>query len=90
MNYNMHNMDKSITELLGMLKNEAKSIPKTNDVLMVQKGKGKHQGKAKPMYAGNNKGKSKPNFFKPKPKVTKTKRASLLPLQWIRALEEKL
>ena len=42
MNYNMHNMDKSITELLGMLKNARKSIPKSNDVLVVQKGKGKH------------------------------------------------
>ena len=39
MNYNMHNMDKSITELLGMLKNAKKSIPKSNDVLVVQKGK---------------------------------------------------
>ena len=29
MNYNMHNMDKSITELLGMLKNAEKSIPKS-------------------------------------------------------------
>ena len=39
MNYHMHNMDKSITKLLGMLKNAKKSIPKTNDVLMVQREK---------------------------------------------------
>ena len=38
MNYNMHNMDMSITELLGMLKNAEKSIPKTNDVPVVSKG----------------------------------------------------
>ena len=35
MNYNMHNMDKSITERLAMLKNAEKNISKTNDVLMV-------------------------------------------------------
>ena len=35
MNYNMHNMDKSITELLGMLKNAEKSIPKSKDLLVV-------------------------------------------------------
>ena len=40
MNYNMHNMDKSITELLGMLKNAKNSIPKSNDMLVVQKRKG--------------------------------------------------
>ena len=34
-NYNMHNMDKSITERLAMLKNAEKNISKTNDVLMV-------------------------------------------------------
>ena len=73
MNYNMHNMDKSITELLGMLKNAEKSIPKTKDVLVVQKGKGKHQGKAKPKTFGKGKRKFKPNFFKPKLKVTKVK-----------------
>ena len=73
MNYNMHNMDKSITKLLGMLKNAEKSIPKSNGVLMVQKGKGKHQGKAKSKTFGKDKGKSKPNFFKPKPRVTKVK-----------------
>ena len=73
MNYNMHNMDKSITELLGMLKNAEKSIHKANDVLVLQKGKGKHQGKAKTKTFGKGKEKSKPNFFKPKPKVTKVK-----------------
>ena len=71
MNYNMHNMDKSITELLGMLKNVKKSIPKSNDVLVVQKGKGKHQRKAKLKTFDKGKGKSKPKCFKPKLKVTK-------------------
>ena len=36
MNYNMHHMEKSITELHGMLKNV--NIQKTNPMLMVQKG----------------------------------------------------
>ena len=66
-------MDKSITKLLGMFKNVEKSIPKTNEVLVVQKGKDKHYGKAKPKFVGKGKGKSKPNFFKLKLKVTKTK-----------------
>ena len=73
MNYNMHNMDKSITELLGMLKNAEKSIPKSNDVLTVQKRKGKHQGKAKSKTFNKGKGKSKPNLLKPKQKVSKAK-----------------
>ena len=73
MNYNMHNMDKSITKLLGMLKNAKKSIPKSNDVLVVRKGKGKHKGKAKSKTFGKGKGKSKPNPLKPKPKVSKAK-----------------
>ena len=48
MNYNMHNMEKSIVELHGMLKNVETNIQKTNPVLMVQKGEGmKRKGKAK-------------------------------------------
>ena len=50
-----------------------KSIPKSNDVLVVQKGKGKHQEKAKSKTFGKGKGKSKPNPLKPKPKVSKAK-----------------
>ena len=73
MNYNMHNMDKTITELFCMLKNVKKSIHKTNDVLVVQQGKGKHQNNVKPKFVGKGKGKSKHNFFKPKPKVAKAK-----------------
>ena len=64
MNYNMHNMDKSITELLGMLKNAEKSIPKSNDVLVVQKGKGKHQEKAKSKTFGKGQGKIQAQPFK--------------------------
>ena len=41
-------------ERLGMLKNVEKSIPMTNDVLMVQKGK----GKAKPKFVGKGKEKN--------------------------------
>ena len=52
MNYNMHGMTKTVTELHGMLKNAEENIQKTNPVLMVQrgikKGKNKGKGKAKP------------------------------------------
>ena len=67
-------MDKSITELLGILKNTKNTIPQRNDVFMVQKGKGKHHGKAKPKFVGKGKGKSKPNIFKPKPRWLRRKR----------------
>ena len=38
MNFNMHRMDKTLTELHGMLKNADQNIKKTNPVLLVQKG----------------------------------------------------
>ena len=41
MNYNMHNMEKTISELHGMLKTAKQNIKTTSNVLMVQKGKGK-------------------------------------------------
>ena len=41
MNYNMHNMEKTISELHGMLKIVQQNIKTTSNVLMVQKGKGK-------------------------------------------------
>ena len=41
-NYTMQNMDKSIIRLLGMLKNAEKNIPKSKDVLVEQKGKGRY------------------------------------------------
>ena len=49
MNYNMNNMEKSISELYGMLKTAKQSIKKRPiTVLMVQKGKGmKRKGKGK-------------------------------------------
>ena len=49
MNYNMNNMEKSISELHGMLKTAEQSIKKRpSTVLMVQKGKGmKRKGKGK-------------------------------------------
>ena len=52
MNFNMHSMDKTISELHGMLKTTEKSIKTNNkDVLIVNKGKGmkkveKGKGKA--------------------------------------------
>ena len=70
MNYTMHNINKTITELLSTLKNTDKSIPNTNDVLIVQKGKEMHYDKAKPKFFGKDKERSKHTFFKPKPKVT--------------------
>ena len=57
MNYNMNEMDKSISELHTMLKIAKQNIKsKTGHVLMVQKGKGfKNTGK------GKGKGKRKSN-----------------------------
>ncbi|KAI5650186.1 hypothetical protein M9H77_36191 [Catharanthus roseus] len=67
MNFNMHNMEKSINELHGMLKQAEQNIRKSSpNVLMVQKGqfkKNKGKGKGKDM-AKKGKGKQKP-----KPKV---------------------
>ncbi|KAJ8750424.1 hypothetical protein K2173_015563 [Erythroxylum novogranatense] len=69
LNYNMHNMKKSIDELHGMLKTAKENIKgkvkTTNEVLVVQKGK---VFKKK----GTTKGKGKVPKSKPKPK-TKTK-----------------
>ena len=71
MNYNMHSMEKSVTELHGMLKNAEKNIQKTNPVLMVQKGVGfKNKGKGKDGKGKESfkpKSKSKPKTKKPKP-----------------------
>ena len=63
MNYNMNEMDKSISELHTMLKTAEQNIKsKPGHVLMVQKGKGfKNKGK------GKSKGKGKYNA-QPKPK----------------------
>ena len=71
MNYNMNNMDKSISELHSMLKIADVNIKKKkpSNVLMVQKGKGnkkKGKGKGKTMKSS----KSKPNL-KPKAKPPK-------------------
>ena len=41
MNYNIHNMEKTISELHGLLKTAEQNIKTTSNVLMVQKGKGK-------------------------------------------------
>ena len=40
MNYNMHGMNKTVSELHRMLKTAEKNIKTTKDVLMVNKGKG--------------------------------------------------
>ena len=59
MNYNMNEMDKSISELHTMLKTAEKNIKsKPGHVLMVQNGKGfKNKGNGK----GKGKGKGKSN-----------------------------
>ena len=41
MTYNMNALEKSITELHGMLKDAEQNFKKTTPVLMVQKGKGR-------------------------------------------------
>ena len=58
MNFNMYSMDKTISELRGMLKTTKKNIKNsTKDVLMVNKGKGmkkvgKDKGKRKTTKGG--------------------------------------
>ena len=56
MNYNMHNMEKMISELHGMLKTAERNIKTTNNVLIVKKGKGKDT-KRKWVTKGKAKGK---------------------------------
>ncbi|XP_050216848.1 uncharacterized protein LOC126667806 [Mercurialis annua] len=62
MNFNMHNMEKTTTELHGMLKTAEKNIKnEIKDVLMVNKGKGmKRSGKGKGKAFKKSKPKSKP------------------------------
>ncbi|XP_021631812.1 uncharacterized protein LOC110629206 [Manihot esculenta] len=74
MNYNMHKMDKSVTELHGMLKSAEENIHKTNHVLIVQKGISK-KGKAK----GKVPTKSKDNKAGPKSKDKRKRHPSLSP-----------
>ena len=61
MNYNMHGMNKIVSELHGILKTAGKSIKTTKDVLMVSKGKG-----MKRMRKGKGKIKASKGFQKPK------------------------
>ena len=62
MNFNMHNMEKTVSELHGMLKTAEKNLKSnTKDVLMVNKGKGMKR-------VGKGKGKATKGFQKPKPK----------------------
>ena len=71
MTYNMNALEKSITELHGMLKDAEQNFKKTTPVLIVQKGKGKGgigKGKAKPKDKVGPKSKGKrPKAPKPKP-----------------------
>ena len=69
MNYNMNEMDKSISKLHTMLKTAEQNIKsKPGHVLMVQNGKGfKNKGKDKGKGKGKGKGKSNAQP-KPKPK----------------------
>ena len=67
MNYNMNEMDKSISELHTMLKTAEQNIKsKSSHVLMVQNGKGfKKKGKSKGKGKGKSNAQPKP---KPEPK----------------------
>ena len=68
LNFNMNNMERTIPELHGMLKNAEQNLKGTTaDVLVVQKGKGKGKGK---QYNAKGKGKlkAKGKDFKPKAK----------------------
>ena len=76
MNYNMHNMGKTISQLYRMLKTVEYNIKTTSNVLMVQKGKGKDKkrkwvtkGKAK----DNKKLKPNPDTKGKKPKTKQPK-----------------
>ena len=76
MNYNMNNMEKTNSELHGILKTAEHNIKTTSNVLMVQKGKGKDtkrkwviKGKAK----DNKKPKPNPDTKGKKPKTKKPK-----------------
>ena len=80
MNYNMHNMEKTISEMHGMLKTAEQNIKTTSNVLMVQKGKGKDTKRkwvTKVKAKDNKKPKPNPNpntkGKKPKPKQPKAK-----------------
>src|SRR5436190_22406417 len=71
MNYNMNEIDKTLPELLSMLRTAEQSINKGKAVMMVSKtktnGKGKKQHK-KPKGKGKGKGPNKPGNSNLKPK----------------------
>ena len=69
-NYNIQGMNKTVSELHGMLKNAEKNIKTTKNVLMVNKGKG-----MKRMGKGKGKIKASKGFQKPKPKPKPTPQA---------------
>ena len=79
MNYNMDNMEKTISELHGMLKTATQNIKTTSNVFMVQKGMGKDT-KRKWVTKGKGKDNKKPKpnpdtkGKKPKPKQPKAKK----------------
>ena len=62
MNYNMHGMAKSVTELHGMLKTAEQDLKQTPQILMVQRGKGKGKGRWKRTAKPALKVKAKPSF----------------------------
>lgn len=66
MNYNMHNMGKTISELHAMLKLAEQGMPKkASAVLAIREGKIQ---KSKPQALGKGRGKGK-HVYKPKPKI---------------------
>ena len=67
MNYNMHGMNKIVSELHEILKTDEKNIKTTKSFIMVNKGKG-----MKRMGKGKGKIKASKGFQKPKPKAKPT------------------
>ena len=72
MNYNMDNMEKTISELYGMLKTVEHNIKTTSNVRMVQKDKGKDKNRKlvkKGKVKDNKKPKPNPDTKGKKPKT---------------------
>ena len=81
MNYNMNEIDKTLPELLSMLRTAEQSINKGKAVMMVSEtktnGKGKKQHK-KPKGKGKGKGPNKPDNSSLKPKGGVSKEGTCL------------
>ena len=72
MNYNMNDLDKSLPELLNMLRTAEQNLKKAKPILMVQKGKGKGKAnKKKDKANGKSNASSSSAALKPKGGVAK-------------------